>query len=879
MEAALPTGTLTMMFTDIEASTLLLTRLGDKYAEALSAQRSILREAIASSRGQEMGTEGDSFFVVFDSAVDAVTAAVEAQRRLLSHRWPDDQPVRVRMGLHAGEPVRHEDGYVGMDVHRAARIAASAHGGQIVLSDATWQLAVGRLRGAVEAVDLGWHRFKDLVEPEHVHQLIADGLPRQFPALKSLGTRVNLPVPPTPIIGRDEELTWLRDLLTSGASRLVTLTGPGGSGKSRLAIAAADSLSEAFSDGVYFVPLAAVSTADVMWSTIAETLGVTGEGRAPPTFFEHIATRNALLVLDNLEQLDQAPRVVAELLRAAPKMSIIVTSRRPLHLPSEHERAVLPLEYPQANLTQPATLAGCSAVQLFVLRAQMVRPGFELTADNAADVVALCRGLDGLPLAIELAAARIKLLSPSALRKRLRQALELASPDPDRPARQLSIRNTIAWSYELLSDQQQRFFRQLGVFSGGCDLEALAAIAAPEGDVLDEVAALVDASLATVGEGADAEPRVALLQTIAAYACEQLDANGELAPARRRHADYYAGLAERLRPQLRTDRHVMARDRLEAELDNLRGALSWALDPDSPERRPAKDQVTIGLRICQAMCWFWYACGYLGEGRQWLNLAVDRAGGDESPELMTAVHGLGVVLLQQGQHAEGRDTLARALAYWREQGNHSKAAMELNSLAIAHRSLGEPDLARQMLEESAELARITGELGRLANARSNLALIEIDEGATDRAVELLLEALELDHQVGDAWGAAIDQVNLAAALLRAGRLGEADEQLRAVAGPAVELGDVELTITVFELFCMLHAERGEMEVAARLLGMTSTMREQAELPLSDPDAAMVERSVSKVRPAGADDTWQENLELGRTWSVEAALSELALARA
>jgi class 3 adenylate cyclase len=349
MEEPVPSATLTLFFSDIEGSTRLLSQLGVQYGDALSVQRSIIREEVRHWRGREIGTGGDSFFVVFTSAADAVSAALAAQHRLTSYPWPDGAALRVRMGLHTGEPTRHEGDYIGMDVHRAARIASTAHGGQIVVSASTAQLLRDR-SPEVQLKDLGWHRLKDIPEPEHILQLVADGLEQDFPPLKSLGTPTNLPPVPTPILGRDAELAEIAAQFTSAGVRLVTLTGPGGTGKTRLAIAVADLLGAFRADGVYFVPLATATTADVMWSTMAESLGVPGEGRAPPIFFEHIRSRDMLLILDNLEQLTEAPGVVSELLAQAPHLAVLATSRRPLHLTGEYQHPVPPLEIPTSDL-------------------------------------------------------------------------------------------------------------------------------------------------------------------------------------------------------------------------------------------------------------------------------------------------------------------------------------------------------------------------------------------------------------------------------------------------------------------------------------------------------------------------------------------------
>ena len=335
-----------MLFSDIEGSTALLRRLGDRYAAALSAQRALLRDAFRAYRGRELGTEGDSFFAVFESAGDAVRCCVTAQRALAGHDWPDGDGVRVRMGLHSGEPTRHEDGYIGMDVHRAARIAAAAHGGQVVMSDATRLLAASRLPAEVSVRDLGLHRLKDIEEAEHIYQLVAPGLLDRFPPLKSLGAQTSLPAPLTPLVGRDGDLERVCAALTGPGVRLVTLTGTGGVGKTRLALAAAAALGQAFPHGVFFVALAAVRDAEVMWKTIADGLDVS-DGPAADAVAGYLGDRRALLVLDNLEQLDGAADVVAELLAAAPGVVVLATSRRPLHLKGEHEQPVPPLAMPR----------------------------------------------------------------------------------------------------------------------------------------------------------------------------------------------------------------------------------------------------------------------------------------------------------------------------------------------------------------------------------------------------------------------------------------------------------------------------------------------------------------------------------------------------
>ncbi len=416
----LPTGTLTMLFSDIEGSTSLLNGLGPRWGEALSAQRRILRTAFAAHHGHEMGTEGDSFFVVFTSAHEAISAAVEAQRGLRQYDWPGQVPLRVRIGLHTGEPERHEDSYIGIDVHRAARIAGTAHGGQIVLSASTLEL-VGANTADYRVRDLGWHRLKDLPEPEHLFGVDAPGLDNEHPPLRSLGTAASLPTYATGLIGRSREVAELCDMVDRRGVRLVTLTGTGGTGKTRLAVAVAGELERRLGLDTYFVGLHAYDRSTLMWSGIADAVSAPAEADMSPDAraLQFLADRSAFLVLDNLEQITDADVVVSRLLGEAPGLRILATSRRPLHLVDEQQYPVSPLTVPDRTPDGSLGEVQTGAVDLFVRRARMVKPTFALTPANVDDVVALCRRLDGLPLAIELAAARSRLLSPKALLHRI----------------------------------------------------------------------------------------------------------------------------------------------------------------------------------------------------------------------------------------------------------------------------------------------------------------------------------------------------------------------------------------------------------------------------------------------------------------------------
>jgi predicted ATPase/class 3 adenylate cyclase/Tfp pilus assembly protein PilF len=867
-----------MLFTDIEGSTALVNRLGDRYGEALSAQRALMRAAVAECRGREMGTEGDSFFVVFESAGDAVGCCLAAQRALAGHPWPGGTAVRVRMGLHSGEPARHEDGYIGMDVHRAARIAAAAHGGQVVLSDATRVLAQSRLPAGVSVRDLGFHRLKDIEAPERIYQLAGAGLREDFPALKSLGTQASLPAPLTPLVGRDGDLERLRAAITRPDVRLMTLTGTGGVGKTRLALAAAASLAEAFPHGVFFIALAAVRDTEIMWKTLAESLGVAGDGPAADLVTAYLGERRALLVLDNLEQLDQAATAVAGLLAAAAGVTVLATSRRPLHLPGEHEQPVPALELPRD--ADVAAVAASGAAQLFAQQAGMVRPGFAVTEGNAADIAAICGRLDGLPLAIELAASRVRLLVPKALLARLDQSLGLAAADAGRPLRQQTMRNLVAWSYDLLAPEAAEAFRRMSVFAGGCDLDALAAVAAAgdgpaaRSDPLQLAADLMDVSLITVTEGAGDEPRVGLLETIRPYALEQLELAGDLDGTCRAHAQHYAGVAERAGEQLRASgpAHLDALDRLEAEHDNLRAALAWALGTSAAGPAGHHDRAGLGLRLADALGLFWYRRGYLAEGRRWLQRAVELTAEDGGAPLGRAAHWLGVLLEQQGETRASLALFERSLAIWRDLGDQDQQARELNSLGITHHQLGDLDAARVLLEESAAIAREIGSVARLAAALTNLGQAESDAGNFDRATQVLQEALALDQKEGDMLGVALDQQSLAGVSLRAGRAGEALGLLSAMSGYVASGGDSELLATTLELSAAITAELGAGLRAARLAGAAEAVHHQTGAPLREPE--LLERFLAPARAAIAPEEWQAELAAGRALTQQEAITLL-----
>ncbi len=860
-----------MLFSDIEGSTLLLNRLGHQYGEALSAQRALLRAAIRSWRGYEMGAQGDSFFVVFSSAADAVSCCVAAQRALGAYDWPGGAAVRVRMGLHSGRPSRHEDGYVGIDVHRAARIAATAHGGQVVMSHVTWQRAQPGLPAELTVRDLGFHRLQDIEEPEHIFQLAGPGLAEQFPPLKSLGALTSLPTPTTLLVGRERDLDHLRGTISRPGVRLVTLTGTGGVGKTRMALAAAASLDRAFAHGVFFVPLATVRDAQVMWKTIAGELYADED--TPAAVMDHLRDRQALLVLDNLEQLPGAGEVVADLLAAASRLVVLATSRRPLHVLGEHELPVPPLDVPREGTVAEVVASG--AGQMFVQHADMVRPGFAATAANAADIAAICRRLDGLPLAIELAASRVKLLSPRALLSRLDNSLALASAHAGRPSRQQALRATISWSYELLTTQSAAVLRRAGVFAGGCDLDALAAVALPAGDPVDTASELTDVSLITVAEGPDGEPRFGMLEMIREYALERLAETGELEDTRRRHAEYYAALVNGAGDQLIGPAQFATLDRLEADYDNLRAALTWSLGSSAAGPVCDGERVGTGLRLAQGLGQFWYIRSHAGEGLLWLQRAVDLAADDAGAPLAGVAHWLGLLQVQQRNFDAAVRLFERSLAIWRDLGERDQQARELNSLGGTHTRRGDLDAARSALSECVTLCREIGGDAIVGGALTNLGQTELYAGNLDLAAELLQEALAAHTKHEDSIGATVDLTSLAYVRLLTGHAREARRLLSGTRDYLASSGDSQASADALELAACIAAELGEGALAARLAGAASALRELVNMPVSPEEAEVIEGYLARVRASIAAEEWDAEMAAGRALSQEQAVRLLA----
>ena len=872
----LPSGTVTLLFTDIEGSTHLLQQLGDRYASVLAEWRHLLRASFQEWNGHEVDTQGDAFFVAFARATDAVLASVEVQRALANHPWPEGAAVRVRMGLHTGEPTLTSEGYVGLDVHRTARIMSAGHGGQVLLSQATCNLVEQDLPDDVSLRDLGEYRLKDLGRPRHLFQLDIPGLPADFPRLRTLDTYPNnLPVQLTPFIGREQELTAVCDLLRREEVQLLTLTGPGGTGKTRLGLQVAAELSDFFDDGVFFVNLAPINDPELVVPTIAETLGIR-EGAGQSLFErlkEDLRHKQMLLLLDNFEQVVSAAVQVVDLLVACPRLKIIVTSREVLHVRVEHEFAVPPLPLPDLkHLPNLAALSHYAAVALFISRAQAVKPDFQMTNANARAIAEICARLDGLPLAIELAAARIKLLPPQALLARLGQRLVvLTSGTRDVPERQQTLRNTIAWSYNQLGAAEQRLFRRLSVFAGGCTLEAIESVCAAlndgdeAGQVVDRIASLIDKSLLQQTEPEGDEPRLVMLETIREYGLERLTVNAEMEATQQAHAVYYLALAEEAEPHLKGAEQGRWFARLEQERDNLRSALTWLLEAATRGRgeEKGKQQAERALRLGVALYYFWDSTGRWREGRTFLEQGLTVGEGVAAPVRAWALCAAAILISDPGDPDRAQALIEEGLALFRELGDTAGMAHALEALAFVPWARSQYAVARSYLEEAKALFQEVGDAWNRGLCLTQLARVAITQGEYDRARALLEEGRQLYSALGDQYRVGWVLYLLARVLFLSG----SDlTEVQALAEQSLALlrtaGDESFAPYVLNLLGQMRLQQGERVLARELFeASVATVKETSRDPLVTAEALIGLAHVAALQGevAAARALYQESL--------------------
>ncbi len=872
--ADFPSGTVTFLFTDIEGSTALWERDSQVMATSVERHLELLDAAIAEHGGYRYQTVGDGVQAAFATAPDALAAAVRAQQLIAAEPWSLPDPIRVRMALHAGEatPDSTGDYHQVPALNRLSRLLAVAHGGQIVLSEAARALVGDALPPSVTLHDLGEYRLRDLLEPERIWQVLAPGLESSFPPPRTLERHeTNLPMQLTTLVGREAEIAHVSAMIERDGARLVTLTGPGGTGKTRLALAVAAEALDTFPDGVWFVDLAPLTDPALVLPGIAGVLGVREVGGQPllRTVEAFLASKRLLLVLDNFEQvLDAAPQL-AELLTACPRLSMLVTSREPLQMRAEQQVPVAPLPLPpQERMLSLAELARVPAINLFVQRARAIVPNFTLTEENAPAIVAICQRLDGLPLAIELAAARIRLLPPQALQERLGRSLPVLTGGPrDAPARQRTLRDAIAWSHDLLEGDEPALFRRLAVFSGGWTLEAAEAVIGNDGvlDVFTGITALADKSLVRPLATTDPEPRFGMLETIREFGLEQLTAAGELDATRGRHVAYLVAFTEALSAQLFQTTEPEQLERLAAERDNIRAALTW-LDQQGDEEGM--------IRLAAGMGWFWFVRGLGTEGISWLERARSPRSAVAAPIRAAALNWASVLTLPRKDHAAATELAALSVRLLWESGDESASlAMALIGQGRSTGYSGDRFSGVALLEEALALARVLDHSLLIGAALDSLAEFAFLEGDLERATTLVTEALDLQRRHQPLWGTSFSLALLGEIALARSDLPAAGAYYGESMALARALGDATFLGAGLAAIGTIAADMGEAERSARLLGAAEAMFQVAGAWSFIAARGQNRRAVDKALAALGAESFAAAWEHGRRLSREQATTE------
>jgi predicted ATPase/class 3 adenylate cyclase len=907
-----PAGTVTFLFTDIQGSSRMWEKSPQTMRTALVRHDELLRSAIEANGGHVFKTMGDAFCAAFPTAPEALEAALYTQRALLvDETWGEAGALLVRMALHTGSAEQRDGDYFGPPLNRVARLLSAAHGGQTLLSSPAQELVRDQLPVGAQLHDLGEHRLKDLARPERVFELLAPDLPADFPPLRTLESRPNnLPMQPTLLVGREQEVEDIRGRLLAPEVRLLTLTGPGGTGKTRLALQTAADLLEEFEDGVFLVVLATITDPTLVVSTIAQVLGVreSGDQLLIEGVEDYLKDKRLLLILDNFEQVLAAAPLAGELL-SAPRIQVLATSRIPLGVYGEHEYAVPPLAVPDPKrLPGLEALSQYEAVRLFIERARAAKADFAVTSENAPAVAEICARLDGLPLAIELAAARVKLLPPKAMLGRLGRRLKLLTGGArDLPERQRTLRGAIEWSHTLLDDGEKTLFARMAVFSGGRTLEAIEAVCDAQEDLavdaFEGVSSLLDKSLLRQEEGQEGEPRFVMLETIHEFAREKLGESGEAEEIGRAHAEYFLALAEAAEPELMGADQVSWLERLEAEHDNLRAALSWSLEVGDAES---------ALRIGGALWRFWNVRGHFSEGRRWLAAALSDGEAAPSSLRARALLGLGYLALRQGDYLRVTEALEASLALYREAkdrrgeayalcflgwialdrneleraeglleeslalsraaGTARDVSVVLNALAMLEVYRGDYERAAAMQEESLSLAREAGDIRSIAIYTTNLGMTAAVTGEYERAETFLQEALEVHRKIG-ADDMIAPSINLFGFLaLSRNDLDRADELCVVALRELRERAQIPGIAFAMDILAGVAASRGEIQRAARLWGAAVGSREATGIPWLPEERAMIEPHTDAARARLDGLSWQEEWEKGRSMTLDQAIS-------
>jgi predicted ATPase/class 3 adenylate cyclase len=875
--AELPTGTVTFLFTDLEGSTQLWDRQPEAMRAALGRHDRLLRQAAEKHGGNVFKTGGDAFCMAFHSAPQALAAALEAQLALHVEDWGQAGPLRARAALHTGAVEVRDGDYFGPALNRVARLLSIGHGGQTLLSHSTAELLQDTLPESTTLRDMGTHRLKDLQRPEQVFQLVHPGLAADFPPLRSLDALPqNLPLQLTSFVGRESQLATLTGLLKT--TRLLTLTGAAGSGKTRLALQLAAERAEDYPEGIWFIDLAALTDPALVPQTVAAALSVREvPGRPlPDVLAEALRPRTLLLVLDNCEHLIESCAELAErLLRACPGVWVLATSREALNVAGEVAWPVPALSIPDPRdlpHNEPAnSLSQYEAVRLFVERAVMAKPDFTVTNQNAPAVAQICHQLDGVPLAIELAAARVKVMAVEQIAARLNDRFRLLTGG-SRTAlpRHQTLRAAIDWSYGLLSEPERQVLRRLSVFAGGWSLEAAEAVCAGEGlegwEALELQAHLIDKSLVLLEQTPGGEARYRLLGTIRQYAADRLVEAGEAAATRDRHFDWYLDLAQKAEPELRGARSAEWLERLEQEHENLRAALEWSV--------AREDDGEPALRLAGELGRFWYTRSYFDEGSHWLEVARTKAVAAAAAPQARALRWSAALKVQQGIRDQARELLEQALKLYRELDDKRGLARALISMGNVHLGGSDPEVGRPFYEEGLAAARKVGDMRDAATALGNLGELARLGGDLESARTYYQESVDA-HGESETEGLSVSLFNLGQLSLLANDSATARGLYHASLTISAKLGARTMIAAAWDGLAGVAVLEGQPERAGRLIGAAEAMRkainakvDASDLPLYERtvaavDAALGKQAFTAARAAGAALPLERAVELAR----------------
>ncbi len=843
----LPSGVVTFLFTDIEGSTRLSQSLGEAFPEVIDRHHALMRRAITDGGGTVISTEGDAFFAVFVDPLEAVVAAADAQRHLAREAWPRGPAVRVRMGLHTGLARRGGDDYAGVEVNRAARISGAGHGGQVLVSASTAGHVADTLPDGLGLRDLGAIVLKDFEVGQRIWQLEIAGLPHEFPPLRAVRPG-RLPQPLTSFLGRDEVDRTARLVRER---RLVTLTGPGGTGKTRVSIEAARELQPEFAGGTWFVPLETIRDRALVLPEIADQLGIAAKPGQPllESVARAVGDSPTLLLLDNLEQVVAAGPELAGLLQSTPGLHILATSREPLRIEGEQELPV-------------PVLDGDLAVKLFIERARQVRPDLDPDAAEREQLRELVRRLDHLPLAIELAAARARRLSVAALCQQVPASLaDLGSGRRDAADRQRTLRGAVAWSHELLDDGERLTFDRFAVFSGGAELGQVGPVIDPERpahEILDDLESLADKSLLVISDGSHDVPRARMLETIHAYAAERLEQDVQATAIRARHARAFLEFSETIEPELKSDRSDAALARAEAEHDNIRAALDWALEHD-----PA-----LGLRIGGAIWRFWQQRSHLEEAQRRLEALLDAADREADPcATGRGYTALGGTRYWQGDYETAQLAYERAVDHYRTCGDQRALAGALYDLSYPVAFRGDHAGGRELNEQSQRIFEAIGDRAGIALVKEGQALLAVMAGDYRRARSLQSDVIDYVRSSGGLFQLSDNLGLLVVIESRLGQIAEARAHLDEMRELQRRLRDRSGLAAALEVRAVLAVSEGDDETAALCAGALQGIRDTGAGTLV-PSETLDFYDVSDVARERLGQRYEDFFEAGRALAPE-----------